>query len=303
MSVDAAVTAAGEEHAALALREAAVLLAPIARWLLRNGVGYGAVAEQLKTVFVDAARAELARSPGRGKLTFSSLSTLSGVHRKDVRAIESQSGERGSAAMPNRGIPLASEVYTRWVTARRYRLRSGEPKPLPRSGAGITFESLARELSQDVHPRTVLDELLRLGLVRLDGNVVTPLSAAFTPSRQLEDSTALFAANVGDHIAAAVENLSADKPPFLEYAVFADELGAESVAMLQKEAVAMWAKSFEAFVASATERVAADAALPTAAHHRLRFGTYFYSEPQALEKQVELSTTQPAKTARQRKKT
>ena len=34
------------------------------------------------------------------------------------------------------------------------------------------YEALCRELSQDVHSRTVLDELLRLGLVRLDGETV-----------------------------------------------------------------------------------------------------------------------------------
>ncbi|MEP7297087.1 MAG: DUF6502 family protein [Burkholderiales bacterium] len=265
-----------EEHAALALRESAVLLAPVARWLLRNGVSYGAIADQLKSVFIDAARSEL--SHAGTKPTFSALSMLSGVHRKDVRAIETEAQER--AAPTQRGIPLASQVYTRWVTARRYRTRDGQPRTLPRSGHGITFEELAREVSQDVHPRTVLDELLRLGQVRLDGEQVIPLNVAFTPTQQLGESTSLFAANAGDHIAAAVQNLSSETPPFLEHSVFADGLSAESVALLQKQAVTSWLKVFEAMVASATERVEGDAALPPATHQRMRFGTYFYSEPQ-----------------------
>jgi len=61
-TVPAAPTATarvGEDHAALALREATVLMAPIARWLLRSGVPYPAFADVLKSVFVDVARAEL----------------------------------------------------------------------------------------------------------------------------------------------------------------------------------------------------------------------------------------------------
>jgi hypothetical protein len=40
-----------EAHAELALREAAVLMAPLARWLLRHGVPYPAFADMLKSVF------------------------------------------------------------------------------------------------------------------------------------------------------------------------------------------------------------------------------------------------------------
>lgn len=270
---------AGEDHAALALREATVLMAPVARWLLRNGVSYGSFADLLKTVFVDAARAELA-SQGT-QPTFSALSVLSGVHRKDVRALEAASQTRTVQAVVPRGVPVASQVFTCWMTNRRYRTRDGKPKSLPRTGDGISFESLAREISRDVHPRTVLDELLRLGLVRLNGDVVVPISVSFTPSRKLDDLTALFAANAADHIAAAVHNLTVDAPPKLEQSVFADGLSAESVDHLMTQARAVWRAAFETMVREATNRVEADAQLDETDQHRMRFGVYFYSEPQA----------------------
>jgi len=271
----------GEEHAALALREAAVLMTPIARWLLRNGVPYTAFVNTLKAVFVDVARAELERA-GR-EATFSALSLLSGVHRKELRklAIEPTAAARGEAA---RGGPLASQVFTRWLTARRYRLRDGGPKPLPRIGSGVSFESLAREVSQDVHPRTVLDELTRLGLVRVDGELVVPVSASFTPSRRLDELTTLFAANASDHIAAAVHNLTEPGRRFLEQSVFADGLSDASVEQLREKAVAMWLAAFEAMVRDATERVERDEAIDADAQHRMRFGVYFYSEPQRAER-------------------
>lgn len=266
-----------EETAALALREAGVLLAPVARWLLRSGVSYGAFAGMLKTVFVDAARAELER--GGTAPTYSALSVLSGVHRKDVRAIAE--APRDPAALPPRGVPLASQVYTRWLTARRYRDRDGQPRALPRSGAGVTFEALAREVSVDVHPRTVMDELLRLGLVTLEGDLLIPVSLSFLPSRRLDELTALFAANAADHMAAAVNNLTTDAPRYLEQSVFADGLAAASVDDLHELARQAWQEAFETMVKEARKRVAADDREPPLEQYRMRFGVYFYGEPQA----------------------
>jgi hypothetical protein len=278
--VPAATTPAvpGEEHAALALREAKVLLAPVARWLLRNGVSYNALADLLKPVFVDAARAELER--GGVQPTYSALSVLSGVHRKDVRTLADAPHE--GASVPARGVPLASQVFTRWLTDRRYRTRDGAPRALPRSGAGVTFESLSRELSLDVHPRTVMDELLRLGLVTLEDDVLVPLQASFVPSRRLDELTALFSSNAADHMAAAVHNLTVDAPRYLEQSVFADGLGAESVDHLHERARAAWSEAFEMMVKEARQCVAADAKVADGDQQRMRFGVYFYSEPQAV---------------------
>ncbi len=272
-----ALVSPGEETAELALRHAAGLMAPVARWLLRSGVSYGALAHLLKPVFVEAAREELARTGAEP--TYSALSVLSGVHRKDVRALSEAPAE--AAATHPRGVPLASQVYTRWLSAKRYRGRDGQPRALPRSGPGITFETLAREVSVDVHPRTVMDELLRLGLIQAEGDVLMPAAPSFTPSRQRDELTGLFAANAADHMAAAVHNLTTDAPRYLEQSVFADGLGADSVELLHEMAREAWQRAFEDMVKAARKRVARDDALPEDEQQRMRFGIYFYSEPQA----------------------
>lgn len=275
-SVPALSTRPSAEHAALALRELPTLMAPVARWLLRNGVAYGTCADALKQVFVDVARAELARDGATP--TLSALSVLSGVHRKDVRALAEQPRTPGEAA-PGKGVPLASQVFTRWLADKRLRARNGQPKPLPRSGPAPSFESLAREISRDVHPRTVLDELLRLGLVRLDGELLIPVSTAFIPNRTLGELSALFAANAADHLAAAVHNLTVDAPRYLEQSVFADGLSAASVERLHELARAAWAQAFAAMVQEAQRAVEADAQVAPPDQQRIRFGVYYYGEP------------------------
>ncbi len=286
-----------EDRAALALRQAEVLLAPVARWLLRSGVSYGALARLLKPVFVEAAREELARTGVEP--TYSALSVLSGVHRKDVRAICESPQTDPASARPH-GVPLASQVYTRWLTSRRYRDRDGQPRSLPRSGPGITFESLSREVSVDVHPRTVMEELMRLGLVELEGDVLVARQDSFLPDRRIDELTALFAANAADHMAAAVHNLTLDAPRYLEQSVFADGLGEASVEALHMLARQAWQGTFEEMVAAAGKRVAADAELPEDRQQRMRVGMYFYSEPQnpaapALVEAPKATTRRPRK--------
>lgn len=259
-----------EEHAQLALREVGLLMEPLVRWLLRSGVSYGAFADSLKPVFVAVARDELERSGARP--THSALSVLSGVHRKDVRAL----AEASVRASPLRGVPLASQVFTRWLTDPAFQGPDGHPMPLPRGGPAPSFESLAREVSTDVHPRTVLDELLRLGLVAIEQDVVSARAAAFVPAHGLGETTALFSANVADHIAAAVHNLTLDAPKFLEQSLYGRGLTQASAERLAEAARRAWSAAFTTMAAEARERFDEDAG--KGGRHRIRFGTYFYAE-------------------------
>jgi hypothetical protein len=244
---------------------------PVAAWLIRHGVSHSAFAELLKRVFIAAADQELKR--GGANSTQSALSLLSGVHRKDVRVLEGQA--RAPRAFPR--PPLSSQVFTRWLTDPRFRDRSGKPRPLQRSGPGRTFESLCRELSSDVHPRAVLDELLRLGQVAIKDDRIVVLTKSFVPTARLDALTALFADNVSDHIAAAVSNLTTDSERYLEQSVYADGLSPDSAIALHGEARELWAHAFEIFVNRARKRVDADA--NDAGDYRVRFGVYYFSEP------------------------
>jgi hypothetical protein len=259
------------EHAELALREAQVLMAPIALWLLRSGVSYPAFADMAKLAFLQAARGELERADT--KPTQSALSMLSGLHRRDVHTLVDAPGKARSPPRP----PLASRVFTRWLTDPRYRAADGRPRALLRTGVRLSFESLCRELSNDVHPRTVLDELMRLGHVELEGERVVVLAASFVPSDRLDQLTALFSSSAADHIAAAVSNITSSAPKYLEQSIYADGLTPASIDVLHDGARQAWAGAFEAVVNQARERVDHDAS--SDGDLRLRFGVYFFSEP------------------------
>jgi hypothetical protein len=252
------------------------MLLPLVRLLLRNGVGYPAFVAALKPVFLQAANSELAAR--RMAATDSALTLLSGVHRRDVRRLT-----RLQAALPDDGadssLSLAAQVVARWMSVPACTDANGEPKPLERSAAFDTFDTLVASVSRDVRPRAMLDELLRLGAVdEVDGTVVLR-SAGFAPRQGFAEMSQLMADNLRDHTAAAAANLQGDAN-FLEQAMFVDQISAESAERLQRVAVLAWQQAFRSVMHEAQERFDADAtgASASARSHRARFGVYFFSE-------------------------
>lgn len=251
------------------LQQGAEMLRPLVRLLIANGGTYPQLARQLKDIFIDEARQALLES-GR-KDTDSALTLLTGVHRKEIRNRVSRSGE----VVPD--LSLASQVYTRWLTDPAYCDAEGKPLELARSGDTPSFESLARAVSKDLHPRTLLDELIRLGLVNVDQDRLLLNGEAFVPQAGFAEKLSMLVANVSDHLATGAHNLMSESPPLLEQSVFADQLHQASVAQLQQLARQLWQQDFKTMVDEASRLCAIDE--PRGGQQRVRFGVYFYAEP------------------------
>lgn len=253
--------------------EAGVLrvMRPLVRLLLRHGVTYPAFAAALKRVFLDAAGEELRARAMPG--TDSALSLLSGVHRRDVRTLlRAEPAPRAARAAVARKAPLSlvGEVVAHWLSDPAYRERR-HPRTLERP----EFDALVAAISSDVRGRAMLDELLRLGVATEGDAGITLVAEGFAPRQGFAEMAELFAANLGDHAAAAVANLQGEAN-FLEQAMYERRLSANSVQRLQRAAVKAWARALPAVLAEAQACSDADAGAPDA-HHRVRFGVYFYS--------------------------
>lgn len=254
-------------------------LAPLVRLLLRHGVTYTAFAAALKPVFLQVAQQELA---ARGMArTDSALTLLSGVHRRDVRRLLRGATDADEVGF-DASLGVVAEVVGRWMSDPAWLGPDDRPRRLPRSGAG-SFDTLVASVSQDVRPRAVLDELLRLGAAQEVDDGVALLEQGFAPRQGLPEMAAVMAANVHDHAAAVAANLQGEAN-FLEQAVYVDALAAPSVDELAKVARKAWARAFREVMHTARQRFDADRAAPSgeaaAPTHRARFGVYFYSEPE-----------------------
>ena len=278
-SAPAVLQTKGAAEADLLLERACDVIGPLARLLVAKGVGYTQLAVALKAVFMEAARAELARS--QGKETDAAISLLSGVHRKDVRAYQAQrESSQMQSPKPSRALSLAEQVFTRWATDAACKDEEGQPAVLSLLGPAPSFDSLVNAISKDFSRRTVLDELLRLGLVSEQGDYLVPLAQGVAPTKGFTELTHYLATNVHDHLAAAAENVRAvsagDKAPFLEHSMYANGLSPASIAQLSHLAKTLWQPAFGQMVDAARQRYAVDEANEESG--RMRFGVYFYSD-------------------------
>lgn len=268
-----------ESRSDLSLSAALRVMAPLVEWLLHEGVTYTQFANSLKQNFLDAAPGVLEASST--KVNDSSISTLTGIHRKDVRAWRAV----GRPLPQAKTFGAVMEVFARWTNDPAYSDTRGRPRVLDRVGGKGSFEALATSVSSDVHPRTLLSELIRLGVAtRVDtdsnaeGDKVSLNAQALVPQEGAAEMLQLFSDNVGDHVAAATQNLRHAGPPMLEQSVFADHLRPESVTHLNALAREVWLRAFHQLVREATTLSEQDQGQDDA-DRRIRFGMYFYHGP------------------------
>ncbi len=251
------------------------LLRPLVRLLIARGVTAPMVYRALKDIYVASAVEDFAI--GSQRQTDSRVSILTGIHRRDVKSIR-EGAESGQRATREK-TALLTTVIGRWTGSDALRATDGTPRPLPRAAAeGPSFEALVREINRDVRPRTVLDELLRLGLVELDEEDRLTLDPAAVIGPGDADQKALFfAENVGDHLATASENLTEETPEFLERAVFYNNLSQGSIDRIEARARDLSQSALLEINALARELQKEDVQTGGALQ-RFRYGVYFYRE-------------------------
>lgn len=259
------------------------LLRPLVKLMLSHGITYPYLSDLLKGLFVDVAEQDFrldAKAP-----TDSRVSLVSGVHRKDVSRLR---GLLASAEeIESSVVPRGAQLVAHWMGNPKYLLEDGQPKPLARlasEGGELSFEALVTSVNSDIRSRVVLDEWLSLGVVHLDAEGRVCLNtAAFVPSRGADEKAFYLGHNLHDHAAAAVHNLLAGQPPFMERSVHYNALTRDSVERLNKMSEQMGMKVLLAINKAAMEAEAQDQAkagqdgLP-APDQRFTLGMYFFSE-------------------------
>jgi len=194
--------------------------------------------ELLKRVFVEVADGDFRLDQKAS--TDSRISLITGVHRKDVKRLRQL--PHAEALLPA-GISLSAQIVAAWISSEEWLDESGLPRALPRlsrNGKDGSFEDLVAGISQDIRPRSVLDEWLRLGVVEInDKDEVRLITDAFIPREGIEEKIAYYGHNLGDHAAAAADNVLGTARPWFERSVHHDSLSEEQVEQLRSRAASL----------------------------------------------------------------
>jgi hypothetical protein len=269
--------------------------------MIDHGVQHAQVVEMLKAVLVQESVA------GYGvdarEVSDTRVALLTGVHRKDVKRLRA-APQTGRTAKQVITVPAA--VIARWISEPRFLNLDQSPRTLAKSPKSGTlgepdFPALVAEVSRDVSARAVLDELLRLGAVKiLPQGQVALVDQAFVPQGSPVEQLGFLGASVGDHLSAAVHNLkpARSQTAMLDQSAFSQDLSAEQVAALHQHARQLWASVLQKFLSAAT--LAEQRSLTATDHnHRVRFGVYFYEQDQGALPDPGLSSPTPRRKKRQ----
>lgn len=253
------------------------VLRPLVRVMITHGVTAPALYRHLKRLYVEVA--EESFQLGAERPTDSRVSVLTGVHRRDVRAFrEEETPDRPGGEK----LTTMALVVGTWLAGKDTTDQDNKPIALPRSGMQEpTFDGLVSGVSRDVRPRTILDELIRqrIGFVDEDG-MIHLSEDAFVGPGDLEQKLRFFGENIGDHVAAAVDNLLADAPPHMERAVFYNRLTGPSVDLLEELARTEGQNALIRVNKLANNLQAEDSAHDDGTQ-RFRFGVFFFREDEA----------------------
>ncbi len=159
-----------------------VLLEPIARMLVRQGIGGNSAVEIIKRAYVAATINVLKER--QQPITAARLRIFTGFPEREVERLRGQL-QTAPPVEPST-LDQVTRLLTTWHLDDRYSLQfGGTPRELKITGGRgeYTFASLAKECAPSLNPTELLKELVDLGAAQLseDNRRVRPLTRAYLP--------------------------------------------------------------------------------------------------------------------------
>jgi hypothetical protein len=185
------------------------LLRPLARILLRHGLSTYDFTRIANIAFVRAAR-DILREQGK-PLSFSRVSTITGLHRHVVSDIVNSADVGSSEATVNKDYRRnrLARVLSGWYESPEFTDGDGRPLLLSVDGPEPSFASLVRAFSGDIYPRIILDELLEAGAAKMlkDGSV-RAVTRRYTTGGAEPAAIEHLGSTIYDHLATLEHNLA-----------------------------------------------------------------------------------------------
>lgn len=238
--------------------------------LVRSGIGYSEFSAALRPLFYNEAIYELERI--NQKKTDSSISLLAGLSRREVSELRQvNNGRHELIEVDNVTLPISvpARVIGLWISL-------DLPHKILIYGEENSFEWLVKKISTEKHPKSILLELKRIGLIEINDKTVTLLKDCFSPSAKLSEAKQIFIDNVCSHLSAGIHNLVENDDKYLEQAIFADEITLDSINRLKYLSLELWEDMSKKILKEAIECCQEDEGKEQAKFN-FRLGVYDYS--------------------------
>jgi len=254
------------------VKAVSMLCRPLIRLLIEKGITFPQFRELMKTLYIEVATEHF--SLDDKKPSDSRIFVLTGVHRKDIKRIRQQGEQEDSITS---SASLSAEIIARWNGMAEFLDDKNKPRALLKSGKGDVagFEQLVSSVNKDVRPRVILEEWLRLNLVRMKGDYVVLNKSAFVANKEFKEMAYYLGHNVHDHLASCVSHILVEQEPMLERSVYYASLTEDSVNKLNSIASKKGNELLQHVNKQAIKFYDADKNKADA-KYRMRLGVYWY---------------------------
>ena len=260
------------------------LLRPVVRQLVAYGIDYPVLDQMIRELFVEVAEKDFALPHKRP--TDSRIALITGLNRKEIARLRRlRASEDPQAEVEDTAL---TRIIGRWIGGPPFSDTRGRPKSLPYESTKTrtaTFSRLVRDRGVDVPVRSILDELIRTGVVEMDdeGNV-NLIQEANVPSGDLEGKLTLLASDPGEVFSTIVHNVEEPETPWLQRKVVYDNIGSDALDELRESA----RKQGEEFVRRANVLLSAqdrdrNPEAPGGERSRVVLGVYYFEETDEAE--------------------
>jgi len=181
----------------------ASVLKPIIRFCMRKSLYIQDLIECAKIMFIQTAVEEIEKAGD--EVTISRLRVMTGIHRKDILRIH----RAGETAENLAGF--ATRIIGTWLNDKRFCSKSGKPRVLTCETEDSEFSELVRTISTDVHPKSALYELERVGAVNRTANGVALKTVMYLPTGDPAKIYEFYARDA-TYLMDSVEENALDKP-------------------------------------------------------------------------------------------
>jgi hypothetical protein len=213
---------------------------PIARMMLRSGIGYPQFAELAKLAFLREAQAE---KDSRGRATnLSRIAIKTGLSRKEVARLSKRQSDTAKSTSTMRMVDFqslhAERVLQLWHSDPRFVDKRGAPKELPFADGDITFSTLVRGAGGDLPPGAVRAELLAAGaVVESEEGALRPIKRHFVPADVGEELVVGFTHMIIPVLEGVARNTDERcSTPFIQRLVYSDRLSADAAPLFRRVA-------------------------------------------------------------------
>jgi len=252
---------------------------PLARMLLRSGIGFPQFAEISKQAFLLEAQSE---KDGRGRsANLSRIAIKTGLSRKEVARLSKRLSDACTKSRSERLVDFqslhAERVLQLWHSGARFVDHRGSPRELPFLDDEISFSALVKAAGGDVPAGAVRAELLAAGaILETEDGLLRPVKRHFVPSDVGEELLVGFTHMIYPVLEGVARNTDERcSVPFIQRLVYSDRLSPDAAPLFRRVA----REQVTAFVESVDDWLSANELPDSGSRQPSRYGIgVFYFE-------------------------